>query len=85
MKMLPATVSQQAEALSKAKDLAAARAAFKSMSESLIQYAKNQKIPAGIYHEAYCPMAKAGWLQTGTTIANPYMGKAMLRCGEFKS
>jgi len=31
--------------------------------------------------EAYCPMVKASWLQTGETIANPYMGRAMLDCG----
>ena len=84
-KMLPAKVSQQAEALSKAKDLDAARVAFKPLSESLIQFLKDQKVPGGIYHEAYCPMAKASWLQTGTTISNPYLGKEMLRCGEFRS
>lgn len=35
---------------------------------------------------AYCPMVdgnKGGtWLQTGDTIANPYFGASMLRCGE---
>jgi hypothetical protein len=85
MKMLPPKVAKQVEALSKAKDNEAARAAFKPLSESLIQYLKDQKIPAGTYHEAYCPMAKASWLQTGTTISNPYLGKEMLRCGQFKS
>ena len=30
-------------------------------------------------------MAKASWLQTGTTIMNPYFGKAMPHCGQFKS
>ncbi len=85
MKMLPPKVTKQVEALSKAKDLSAARAAFKPFSESLIQYLKDQKVPAGAYHEVYCPMAKASWLQTDTTIANPYLGKEMLRCGQFKS
>jgi Cu(I)/Ag(I) efflux system membrane fusion protein len=85
MKMLPPKVAQQSEALANAKDLQAARAAFKSLSESLIQYLKNQKVPPGAYHEAYCPMAKASWLQTGATITNPYLGKEMLRCGQFKS
>lgn len=82
---LPPKVAPQTEALAKARDLSAARAAFKSLSESLIQYLKDQKVPSGTYHEAYCPMAKASWLQTDTTIANPYLGKEMLRCGQFKS
>jgi Cu(I)/Ag(I) efflux system membrane fusion protein len=85
MKMLPPKVAQQAEALSKAKDLETARAAFKSLSASLIQYLKDQKVPSGVYHEVYCPMAKASWLQTDKTITNPYMGKDMTHCGQFKS
>ncbi len=84
-KALSQNVAAQAEALGRAKDLEAARAAFKPLSESLIQYLKDQKVPAGTYHEAYCPMAKASWLQTGSTVMNPYMGKAMVHCGQFKS
>jgi Cu(I)/Ag(I) efflux system membrane fusion protein len=84
-KMLPAKLGQEVEALSKAKDLEAARAAFKPLSASLIQYLKDQKGPSGTYHEVYCPMAKASWLQTAKTIMNPYMGKEMIHCGEFKS
>lgn len=82
---LPPKVAPQTDALAKARDLSAARTAFKSLSESLIQYLKDQRVPTGTYHEAYCPMAKASWLQTDTTIANPYLGKEMLRCGQFKS
>ncbi len=84
-KALSPKVAAQAEALGQAKDLATARAAFKPLSESLIQYLKVQKVPAGTYHEAYCPMAKASWLQTDSTVMNPYMGKAMIHCGQFKS
>ena len=29
-------------------------------------------------------MIKASWLQKGTDIKNPYMGKGMLTCGEIK-
>ncbi len=78
-------VAQQAEALAKAKDLEAARAAFKSLSESLIQFVKGQKTAAGTYHVAYCPMAKASWLHTGNSVVNPYMGKAMVHCGQLKT
>jgi hypothetical protein len=78
-------VAQQTHALASAKDLATARDAFKSLSDSLIQYLKDQKVPAGSYYVAYCPMAKASWLQTDKTIMNPYMGKGMLHCGQIKS
>jgi hypothetical protein len=83
--MLPPKVAQQVEALSKAKDLETARATFKPLSESLIQYLKDQKVPPGAYHEVYCPMAKASWLQTDKTVMNPYMGKAMIHCGQLKT
>jgi hypothetical protein len=85
MKMLPPKVARQAEALAKAKTLAAARDALKPLSDSLIQYWKDQKPPATAYYVAYCPMAKASWLQTDKTIMNPYMGKAMIHCGEIKN
>jgi hypothetical protein len=78
-----ATIEQQAEAVVKAKDLAAAREAFKPLSESLIKFAAKDTAVSSLYRQAYCPMAKAGWLQTGTSVSNPYMGKAMLRCGQF--
>ena len=85
MKMLAPDVAKQAEALAQAKDLKAAREAFKPLSTSLVKYLADHKAGQGIYHEAYCPMAKANWLQTGKAIKNPYMGKAMLGCGELKN
>jgi hypothetical protein len=85
MKMLSPKVAQQAETLAQAQDLATARDAFKSLSDSLIQYLKDQEVPAGSYYVAYCPMAKASWLQTGKTILNPYMGASMAHCGQIKS
>jgi protein-disulfide isomerase len=85
MKMLSTKVAQQAESLAKAKDLQGARAAFKPLSESLIQFVKDQNVAPGAYYEAYCPMAKASWLQTEKTIVNPYLGKSMVHCGQIKT
>lgn len=82
-KTFSAALGQQAEAVAKAKDLAAAREAFKPLSESLIQFAAKDTAVSSLYRQAHCPMTKASWLQTGTTVSNPYMGKAMLRCGQF--
>ena len=28
-------------------------------------------------------MAKADWLQTASTVNNPYLGKEMAHCGQF--
>lgn len=85
MKMLSPDVAKQAETLVQAKDLKAAREAFKPLSKSLIKYLADNKAGVGTYHEAYCPMVKASWLQTGKEIKNPYMGKKMSDCGELKN
>jgi hypothetical protein len=85
MKMLPPEVAKQAETLAQAKDLKAAREAFKPLSVSLIKYLAGKKAGKGVYHEVYCPMAEASWLQMGKDIRNPYMGKEMPDCGELKN
>jgi hypothetical protein len=78
-------VAKQAETLAQAKDLKAARAAFKPLSASLVKYLADKKAGKGVFHEVYCPMADANWLQTGKDIKNPYFGKEMLDCGELKN
>jgi hypothetical protein len=85
MKMLPAEVAQQAETLAAAKDIKKAREAFKPLSASLVKYLADNNAGKGRYHEAYCPMAKASWLQTEKEVRNPYYGKSMLDCGEIKN
>jgi Cu(I)/Ag(I) efflux system membrane fusion protein len=84
-KTFSSDVAAQAEALAQAKDLGAAREAFKPLSASLVKYMSDNKAGAGVYHEVYCPMAQASWLQTGKDIRNPYYGKEMLDCGEIKN
>ena len=85
MKMLPSEVAKQADALAQAKDLKSAREAFKPLSTSLIKYLSDNKAGKGVYHEVYCPMAKASWLQSGTDIKNPYLGTEMPNCGVLKN
>lgn len=84
MKMLPAEVAAQAETLAKASDLKTARAAFKPLSNSLIKYLADHHAKDA-YTEVYCPMARASWLQKDGNVNNPYMGKAMSKCGEIKN
>jgi hypothetical protein len=83
-KMLPADIDTQAEALAKAKDLKAARAAFKPLSDALIKYLADHKAKDA-YVEVYCPMANASWLQADKNVNNPYMGKSMAECGEIQN
>jgi hypothetical protein len=85
MKMLSADVATQAGTLAKAKDVKTAREAFKPLSASLIKYLADNKAGKGTYHEGYCPMVKASWLQVEKTVVNPYMGQSMLTCGTLKN
>src|SRR6266581_4392281 len=66
--------------LSKSKSLDEARAAFGELSDKAVKLAAEQ---SG-YHVAHCPMLNKDWVQTSTTIANPYGGKGMISCGEIK-
>jgi len=84
MKMLPAVVGTEAEAVAKASDLKSARAAFKPLSDSLIKYLADHRVK-NAYVEVYCPMAKASWLQVGKDVSNPYLGQEMPTCGEIKN
>jgi hypothetical protein len=82
-KTFSASISQQAGALAQAADLPAARDAFKSLSDSLIAYRVNNQSLAATYRQVHCSMANADWLQTGSVVSNPYLGKAMAQCGQF--
>lgn len=82
-KSLPLTVAEDAEKLAEAKDLKAARRAFKPLSASLIAWLAQDQVGSSGYEAAYCPMANANWRQKGEQITNPYLGKKMLNCGEF--
>ena len=84
-KTFPDDIAQQAQTLAGAKDLKAAREAFKPLSESLIKYRDAHKEQAGQFVKVFCPMAKAVWLQTGSVVNNPYLGKEMARCGNIQS
>lgn len=75
------TTPQRAADLAKADSLDKARQHFKAISEECI------KMAAGVEGQYVftCPMAKADWLQGDSKqVANPYMGKKMLTCGELK-
>jgi hypothetical protein len=80
-----AEVAKAAEDLAKATDITAGRQVFKRLSGTLIKHLDANKEHAGHFVKAFCPMANAAWLQAGSVINNPYLGKEMARCGKIQS
>ena len=78
--------SMQAAAgdVQQAVDLTAARAAFATLSDAVIQFARESGAALGDdVNVAYCPMVQKYWLQKGDTIQNPFYGKQMSDCGRI--
>ncbi len=66
--------------LAKAGSLPDARTSFEKLSTK----AKTLVAGQSGYHVVHCPMLKKDWVQTSTTVANPYGGKDMVSCGEVQ-
>ena len=68
-------------------DLEKARETFGTVSAALIDLVKvvppSEAVGEKLY-VAFCPMAKASWLQATDELDNPYMGQKMLKCGEVR-
>jgi RND family efflux transporter MFP subunit len=66
------------------KDLKKARDAFKILSSTMADYVKSEgrddAVLSGI-KVYFCPMEEERWLQKGTDLKNPYLGKDMWICG----
>ncbi|MCA9447650.1 MAG: DUF3347 domain-containing protein, partial [Candidatus Omnitrophica bacterium] len=75
--------------VSEAEEIEKMREVFYPLSESLDALVRHfGNIGSVPIRLAFCPMALDGgayWLQSGETIANPYYGASMLRCGEIKA
>jgi membrane fusion protein, copper/silver efflux system len=74
--------------IANAKDIEAARAAFKPLSATLITTAKQFGTSGKTaLYALHCPMAfnnqGADWIQANKTVKNPYFGKTMLACGKI--
>ena len=66
------------------EDLQKARGSFKTLSRTMVDFVKGpgreEALSSGI-KIYFCPMEKERWLQKGTALKNPYLGKDMLICG----
>lgn len=73
-------------AAEEASTLAEFRAAFVDISREYLTAVKNQNYQHPSLFVQFCPMANNGegarWLSTQDTVANPYYGQMMLKCGE---
>ncbi|MBK7494463.1 MAG: efflux RND transporter periplasmic adaptor subunit [Candidatus Omnitrophica bacterium] len=73
----------------KAADIELLREKFEGVSKAINLWIRHFGNPLDqpLKH-SFCPMAfdnkGAYWIQTGDTIANPYFGSKMLRCGEIR-
>jgi hypothetical protein len=74
-------LAAKVDAFAKAGSLADARTAFKAISAAFVPLAEKAGADCFIMT---CPMAGADWVQTSATVANPYYGSEMLRCGSIK-
>ncbi|HEX7976531.1 MAG TPA: hypothetical protein VF498_19125 [Anaerolineales bacterium] len=81
----PFEVARAAEDLARTTSLTTGRQVFKRLSGTLIKYLDAHKEQAGPLVKAFCPMANVMWLQTGSVVNNPYMGKEMVHCGNIQS
>jgi len=81
------TAALQLAAASEAEppDLAAVRDKFGALSDAIDVYMTGLHLtpPEGV-KVAFCPMVSKPWMQEGSTLANPYYGKAMPTCGSFR-
>lgn len=64
----------------KFKNIEELRDSFKQLSELFIKNGDKTKM-SGLT-KAFCPMAKANWIQKDGDLKNPYYGKSMLDCGQ---
>ena len=78
-------LASAATVVAKAADIRAARAEFQPLSSHLQTLVESTGGGSGPVYVVRCPMAFNGkggtWLQDNKTVANPYYGAAMLRCG----
>ena len=80
-----AGLKKSVEGMGNAADIDAFREGFAMLSEEVATVARTFELQAGPVYQVRCPMAFGGrgaaWVQSSTTVANPYYGSMMLRCG----
>lgn len=74
--------------ISSASSVEKQRAGYEALSQSMLEMVKRSGLSGGQIYVQHCPMAfdnrGAEWLSSTQEIRNPYMGEAMLSCGEMR-
>ncbi|MBU1822616.1 MAG: DUF3347 domain-containing protein [Bacteroidetes bacterium] len=82
------TLASAAARIAAAEAVEAQRQAYGSLSQDMLRMVKASGLSEGEIHVQYCPMAfdneGATWISSTREIRNPYMGQAMLSCGETR-
>jgi len=73
-------LGEEGNGIATAGSLKDARARFEKLSTR----AKTLSAGRSGYQVFHCPMLNKDWVQTSTTVANPYGGKEMASCGEIQ-
>jgi Cu(I)/Ag(I) efflux system membrane fusion protein len=80
-----ASLKKSVKGISDAQDIDAFREGFALLSEELSVVTRTMAPRVGPVYRVKCPMAFGGrgamWLQNNMTVANPYFGSMMPRCG----
>jgi len=85
VKIDQAALQLAAAAETEPPDIARVREKFGVLSEALDTYMTGLKLTGGEgVRVAWCPMVNKPWMQKGDTLANPYYGKEMPTCGNFR-
>jgi len=84
MKITTAATQLSAAASAPEPDIQSVRDRFGVLSEAIDTYMTGLKLSAPGVRVAMCPMVNKPWLQKGDALANPYYGKDMLTCGNFR-
>lgn len=84
-----ADLKAPAQAIAESSNMKAARAAFLDLSRQMTSLVQHVGVTSETaLYTAFCPMAFEGkggqWIQADKTVANPYYGSMMLRCGSVK-
>jgi len=74
-------LSYDSRHISEVQEIAHQREHFASLSINIYSLAKATKLSSQPVYELYCPMKKAIWLSSDSTVKNPYYGSMMLTCG----
>ena len=75
-------LSFDARHISESSDIAHQREHFAPLSVNMSAFAKQAHLSAEPVYQEYCPMKKAYWLSSDSSVKNPYYGSSMLSCGK---